>query len=133
MTTEPQLKPIAEMLLLKTRKGEVNWLEEEADDSGTAYAVKLPKAGIVVKFCSPIAEPDYLVLALLDENGHGAIAWDVPQPEPGHPTAAEADWELLNSLFKEARRQATGWDRILKEVQTALASQGPIGLAPSRK
>ena len=127
MPTEPQLKPIAQALLQKTRKGEVNWIEDDSEKSDTAYVVKLPKASIVIKRVNPIAEPDYLILAFLDEKGHAALAWPVDEPEAGTPATATADWNLLLSLYSEARREATGWDKVLQEVETALASQGPIG------
>jgi hypothetical protein len=133
MTTEPQIKPIAETLLHKTRRGEVNWIEEEVGKSGATYAVKLPKAGIVLKFASPVADPDYILLGFRDEKGQVVVAWEVPEPEPAASKVARADWELLHSLFTEARRQATGWDSVLKEVQNALASEGPIGISPARR
>lgn len=130
MTSEPELRPLAQTLLEKTRRGLVNWVEDPSFDD-SAYAVKLQKAGIVIRRVEPIADPDYLVLAFTDDKGRAAIALTADEPEPS--ASVSADWELLLALYTEARRQATGWDVVLSEVRTALSGQGPIGLLPASK
>lgn len=109
----------------------MNWVED--DGSRTAYAVNLPKVGIVLKLVAPVAEPDYLLIALRDERRQVISGWQVDDPEHLQTGVQSADWNLLKSLFDEARKQASGWDKLVSEVKDALASHGRIGLVTSRK
>lgn len=87
----------------------------------------------MVKRVSPPAEPDSLLLGFTDGRGQMIHAWQIDDPEDGGQTAERANWALLLQLFEEARRHAAGWDKMLNEVETALAGQGPIGILPLKK
>jgi hypothetical protein len=61
-------------------------------------------------------------------------SWSVDEPnfDPEHGESIEeadptGDWRLLQGLFAEVHRQATGWDKVVSDVEKALAAKGPIG------
>jgi len=39
-----------------------------------------------------------------------------------------ADWKLLEGLWREAERLATGWDKVIEDVERGINAKGPIGL-----
>jgi hypothetical protein len=114
-----------------------------------SYEVVLPESRLILTYKSPRAEPDVISLQLQDLTGAviGAFAADEPDDSPrgllsgaltvtGTVTGsalippepqAVNDWKLLQELFSEVHLSATGWDRVVKDVEKALASQGPIG------
>lgn len=72
-------------------------------------------------------------LQFLNPEGATVDSWSVEEPDydPEHEGIEEADpdgsWRLLSGLFAEVHRSVTGWDKVIRDVETALASQGPIG------
>jgi hypothetical protein len=61
------------------------------------------------------------------------LAADEPEP-PGPMSAgsfpgpdAAKDWKLLHDLFSEVHLAATGWNKVVSDVEKALAGSGQIG------
>lgn len=72
------------------------------------------------------------MLQLQDPAATTVGSWAVEEPEWDHIDHEEEavkvpDWKLLSELFERVHRHATGWDKVLSDVEKALASQGPIG------
>jgi hypothetical protein len=125
MSTETKLKTLARGLLDKTKAGQVNWIQDREDDK--SYKVILPQSRITLRYTVPRVEPDFITLAFYNADGVivGALKAEEPEPDESNP-----DWELLNSLFTEVHRSAAGWDKVVTEIEKALASPGPIGTLP---
>lgn len=138
----PRLRKIAQSLLEKTRAGQANWVPAAGAD--LQYELKLPESRIVLAYLSPRVEPDYLSLRLHTLSGVAVGALEADEPEPGEPlnppddwaterTEQEVDWKALQPLFVEVHRSVTGWDKVMKDVETALAQPGAIGVSASRE
>jgi hypothetical protein len=117
----------------------VNWAKATAPD--ISYEVVLPESRLVLAYRSPRAEPDVIALHLHDATGAvvGSLAADEPDDvQPGgitgvftlnpspEPQAAK-DWKLLRDLFSEVHLSATGFDKVVKDIEKALAGPGPVG------
>ncbi len=130
------LLTIAQRLLEKSKANEVEWLE----DSGThfvsvtglltgrhgldlpeAVRVVLPESQVYLGYFSPKSNADYIQLDLCTKDGRPVSSW----------TIADGDehWEMMYDLFSEATRAVTGWDVVLKDIETAVGLPGRIGLA----
>ncbi len=138
----PRLRTIAQSLLAKTRAGQANWIRAAGAD--LQYELRLPESRVVLAYLSPRVEPDYLSLQLHTLNGIAVGALEADEPEPGEPlnpadewaaerAEHEADWNVLRPLFDEVHRSVTGWDRVVKDVETALAQPGAIGASANRE
>ena len=138
----PRLRTIAQSLLAKTRAGQANWTRAPGDD--LRYELRLPESRIVLAYLSPRVEPDYLSLQLHTLSGVAVGALEADEPEPGEPlnppddwaterAEHEADWMVLQPLFDEVHRSVTGWDKVMKDVETALARPGAIGVSANRE
>jgi hypothetical protein len=141
-----QLRRIAQSLLAKTKAGQANWGRKvtHSDVPETSYELVLPQSRIVLTYTRPRARPDVVKLQFANADGATVDSWVVEEPDydPEHESIEQADpdgsWRLLSELFSEVHRTVTGWDKVIHDVETALASQGPIGQparhdAPSRK
>lgn len=127
----------ARELLTKTKARQVNWNPKPivSDRSETGYEVVLPQSRIVLRYTIPRAEPDFVTLEFRNSDGLVVDSWSVAEPDENDPNLDEvesSDWRLLHGLFMEVHRQATGWDKVLSDVEKALAAQGSIG-APQRQ
>ncbi|MBY0458928.1 MAG: hypothetical protein K2V38_16440 [Gemmataceae bacterium] len=106
----------------------------------TSYETVLPQSRIVVTYTIPRATADYITLELQNASGVTVDSWALDEPDwgdPQNPLPPEAadpdgDWQRLAALFREVHRRVTGWDKVLSDVEKALASPGPIGLPPGQ-
>jgi len=113
----------------------VNWLRSQAksEPTETSYFVILPESRVVLTYGIPRADLDYISLRIQNEKGETIDSWTVSQPDydPEHESLDTADpdgdWRLLNGLFAEVHKQATGWDKVLSDIEKALAAPGVIG------
>jgi hypothetical protein len=146
LLAEPKLREIARTLLQKTKAGQVNWTPGTRTRNETSYELLLPASRVVLSYISPIAGSDFIQLQLQDTKGMTAGSWSVEEPDWEYLERADdpdadaivPDWKLLAELFEAVHRYVTGWDKVLSDVEAALASQGPIGQpahpeSPSRK
>ncbi len=124
MNPEEKLKALARGLLEKTRARQVNWVPTR--DKDREYTVVLPHSWIRLHYVNPRALPDFITLAFYNAEGVlvGALKAEEPDPEE---QGSNPDWDLLNSLFTEVHRSAAGWDRVVEDIEKALASPGPVG------
>ena len=119
MIPNEKYREIASQLLAKSRANEVNWQAGSSKPS-PSYDVRLPESVIRVAQISPSTEPDYVRVSLCKPNGQPVDHWIVEEGDP--------DWELAYSLYTEAHRCVTGWDRVLTDVEKSLTEEGVIGL-----
>lgn len=119
---------VLEGLLEKARRDEVNWTYERGEKGKPlkgSYTVKLPASSIRIDFISPESDPDFYVARLLNGEGRSVkvvTAQEIP--------AEQAQWDLLKSLWDEAYRAISGWDKALADAQQAVASDDTIGDIP---
>jgi hypothetical protein len=135
-------RQIARTLLAKTKAGQVNWVRKPIMSQGpdTTYEVILPESRIELTYGVPRAEPDFISLRLKNPNGVAVDSWTVDEPDwgdaedpnPAEEADPEGEWRLLYDLFTEVHRQATGWDKVVSDIQRALAESGSIGDSPRR-
>ncbi|MBA4067358.1 MAG: hypothetical protein C0501_27340 [Isosphaera sp.] len=129
---------IARNLLAKTKAGQVNWVRTQAHGQTpeTSYRVFLPQSRVTLSYGVPAARLDYVSLQLQNADGLLVESWVVNDPveDPEHDEIErvdpDGDWRLLSELFREVHRRVTGWDKVLSDVEKALASTGPIGAPP---
>lgn len=87
-------------------------------------------------YTKPRAKPDVVSLLFINPDGLLVDMWAVQEPdydpevEPIEQADPDGDWRLLSGLFAEVHRIVTGWDKVIRDVETALASNGPIGTKP---
>ncbi|HET6575678.1 MAG TPA: hypothetical protein VFG68_18910 [Fimbriiglobus sp.] len=114
----------AQALLAKTRAGQVNWVKRA--ETEPRYEVVLPHSTITLSYTSPRVEPDFITLELFNENDLRVGSWSADKPDPDDGTPSP-DWVLLNALFDEVHRSVTGWDKVVSDIEQALAKPGRIG------
>ena len=103
--------------------------------SGMRYEVTLAQSRIVLTYGIPRVESNFLTLEILNSNGDSIDSWTVDEPDwgdaedPSDPEEVDpyGDWRLLNELFSEVHRAVTGWDKVVSEIEKALAEPGQIG------
>ncbi len=127
-------RTIARNLLAKTKVGQVNWVprtEREYTPNikrTTIYEVVLPGSRIVLSHVIPLSQPDRISLQLLNANGVTVDSWTITDPEVEDQDAdSDGNWKLLSELYSEVHRFVTGWDKVTKEIQSALLSSAVIG------
>jgi hypothetical protein len=132
---ETQLRGIAQNLLKKTQVGEVNWVRGDNTARKKSFEVVLPPSRVVISYLSPIADPDALRLEILDALNIPVMELTVAEPDFEQPGDEDLermpDWKLLSQLLELAHLTATGYDRVLKSIEDALASPGVIGTKPT--
>jgi hypothetical protein len=123
-------------LVAKTKARQVNWTPlqtEREGDQKYSYQLALPHSRVTLTYTIPRVEYDFITLTF--HNAEGAIVdeWRVDAPDEDERSVKhlerdeDADWRLLKALFGEVYRQATGYDRVMSDVQRALAELGVIG------
>lgn len=151
------LRQIAQTLLAKTKAGEVNWILRDSNSlrlaptqalpgevrrprnqapRDTTYEVLLPQSRIVLSYGVPRVEADFVSFQLQNPDGVVVDSFAVDEPDWGdadNPTDPEevdpeGDWRLFHGLWTEVHKQATGWDKVVSDVQRALTSGGRIGM-----
>lgn len=115
-----KIRPTAKKLLEKTLAEQVSWKKLSDSRVSNSFETVFPNSRILISFVSPTAEPDCIVLAFYDRNGVRVGDWTVEEGQ-------QPDWTLLNDLLAEANRSATGWDKVLEDVDKALDTEGLIG------
>ena len=111
---------IARGLLEKTQRHEARWRPDSVDDF--AYVVYLPGSRIRIALESNTEAFNKVVSFTVSD------ADDVPVGRL-EGRNDEAVGQVLHTLFNEASRVATKWDKVLQEVERALSSEGLIGAA----
>jgi hypothetical protein len=145
-TPVEKLRNFARGLLNRTKARQVNWipLQTRGRPPETPYELILPESRITLGYTIPAADPDFITLRLQNADGVTVDEWRVEEPDYDPETESldqadpDGDWRLLTELFGEVHRQATGYDRVLSDVEKALAALGTIGKpagpeSPSRK
>jgi hypothetical protein len=130
-----QLRRIVEHLLAKTKAGQAHWSRKATDGEipETSYELVLPQSRIVITYTRPRARPDFVNLQFINPDGILVDAWKVEEPdydpdvEPIEQADPDGSWRLVSNLFFEIHRTVTGWDKVIRDVEAALASPGPIG------
>lgn len=93
----------------------------------------LPQARVVLTHATPRARPDVVSLCLSNLDGTSVDEWAVEEPDYDPDTERldqvdpTGDWELMRDFFAEVHRHATGYDRIIKSIEDAIATPGVIG------
>jgi len=108
--------------------------------TGMRYEVVLPLSRIVLTYGIPRAESDFLSLEILNSESITVDSWTVDEPDWGSPddpndpeeVDPDGDWRLLYELFSEVHRNVTGWDKVVNDIEKALAEPGKVG-TPSNK
>lgn len=122
----------------------MNWVPapSRSEPPEYVYQLALPESRVLLTYTTPIIEADFITLRLLNADGVTVDEWRVEEPdydpdigETLEQADPDGDWRLMKGLFGEVHRQATGYDRVISDVEKALASLGVIGLpapAPPR-
>jgi hypothetical protein len=127
---------MAEGLLAKTKARQVNWVlvPNREEPPAYSYQLLLPDSRITLTFTVPRADLDFITLRFQNTEGVIVDEWRVEEPdydpdEIGSLEKADpnGDWRLMKELFGEVHRQATGYDRVISDVEKALAALGRIG------
>lgn len=113
--------------------------ETSSEYPETAYQVVLSQGRLVLSYGIPYAALDYVALHIRNTQGTVVESWKVNEPDDEdydqngnyRDSQGYEDWKLLSGLFHEVHRRATGWDRVLSEIEKALAGQGVIGERPT--
>ncbi len=113
MIPATKFREIAQGLLDKTRAGKLPWERGQTDTSG--FHVHLPGSIIRIEYVSPSTEPDYVVTGFHNLKGEEAGRWFVRD--------GEEDWELASTLYKEAHKTATGWDKVVADIERFLSEK----------
>jgi hypothetical protein len=118
---------IAASLLTKTREGKIKWVLDPGSQGSKQdrwqpdnyrprnnYFFQLPNSKVELRFESPSTEVDRIILAFRNPTGLEVGRW----------TAEEGldEWTLASELYEEVDRQVSGWDKVLKDVETFLAN-----------
>jgi hypothetical protein len=101
----------------------------------TRYQLVLPKSRVVLTYGVPRAYPDFVTVQFLNPDGVVVDSWTVEEPDwggeddPKPPSVADPDgnWEAAAGLFRAVHNRATGWDEVIRDIETAVASPEPIG------
>lgn len=115
---EERFRRIAQRLLTKTSAGDVLWKVMGPDRK--SFVVNFEKSRVRLAFESPRAEPDKITLSVLDDSDQPVDDWLVYE--------GEDDWKLLHGLFLKASISATGWDKVVEDVENNLQREGQVGL-----
>jgi hypothetical protein len=117
-----KLREIAASLVEKSEKNQVHWRELGVRE-GIGYEVPLADSLVQVIYQSPKANPDTVSLCIVGGPQRKSVGTlvgaDVPEDQ--------SDWLLLKSLFDDAHRAVTHWDKVLDSVERALKTEGVIG------
>ena len=117
---------VIEKLIHRTQESEVRWQSMRQYD-GPCYYVAFPGADLQVLRSSRHSDPAYISITLVTTSGD----------EIGNLLVHENEthWDLASTLWKEAARCATGWDKVLKTIKKTLKKSGLIGeeRRPSRE
>jgi hypothetical protein len=122
MIPDDRLREIAKQLLARTRANAVEWKVDSDNTAGGAFLLLvLPHSQIRILSFSPKAEPDRVVMQVCNEAGRRVAELRADE--------GDEDWELLRQLHDEAYRYATGWDKVLSDIEDAIFKSGKIGLS----
>jgi hypothetical protein len=115
-----RFREILRKLLDKSRKGEVHWIQVQKP---TTFFELAPDAQskIRVGHFSPEGAPDWGI-AEFEVNG------DVIARITAEDDGKSEDYALLNALWQDAHRYVFGWDKVLQKLETALQSEGVVGI-----
>lgn len=135
-TPANKLRDYARELYGRTKARRVHWiaLPQRGRPPETPYELVLPESRVVLSYWVPAATADFITLRLQNADGVTVDEWRVEEPDydPDEGQTLEqadpdGDWRLLNDLFGEVHREATGYDRVLSDVELALKALGTIG------
>ncbi|HVA62884.1 MAG TPA: hypothetical protein VNF74_04095 [Terriglobales bacterium] len=115
MSGDEKFVGVLQAMLEKARKDEIAWRKI----GGTSYRVDFPASAIEIHYVNPSFEPDSYHARLLNARGESVKTLSSAEEEP--------QWPLLSSLYAEAERFVSGWDRALLDAEAAVASAGRVG------
>ena len=135
-TPVARLRQMARELLDKTRARQVNWVPapNRNEPPEFPYRLILPDSRVTLTYTRTRASEDFITLRFQNADGVTVDEWRVEEPEY-YPDVGQTleqadpdgDWRLMKELFGEVHREATGYDRVISDVEKALASLGVIG------
>ncbi len=120
MIPTDKFKQLFQRLLERSRKGQVEWLQDRT--STYSFNVQLPESLMRIQRISPRTDPDYFQLDLYNKDGVRILSQIADESE------TDNDWlPLLSQLYEEAFRCVTGWDKVLADLEAAVASESHVG------
>lgn len=137
--TPPEvLRGMSRDLLARTKARQVNWVPVVVPDTEPpeyVYRLVLPDSCVTITYTTPMILSDFITLRFQNADGVTVDEWRVEAPpydadagETDESVDVVGDWRLMKGLFGEVHREATGYDRVISDVEKALASLGVIGL-----
>lgn len=118
-TTVGRFRQLLTLILEKSRGDAVSW----QPTGSVGYTANFPGEEIQVRYVTPASDNDYYRAALC--RGRDELL-------SVSATENDADWGLLASLYAEAERIATGWDKAMAEIEEALKSGWRPTSVPAR-
>lgn len=123
MIPTDKLIAVLASLLERSKRDEVFWARaEQSGFGGGGVIVRFPKSAIELEYHGSTHEPDTINVYVRNENGDPVTTLDAKENGP--------NWVLVKSLWDEALRITTGWDRTLHDIERAIQSQTIVGEQP---
>jgi hypothetical protein len=132
MIPDDKLIQLLSQLLVRSRKDEVHWgvdpLPPKFPGSSMSFRVDVGTSAISIHFVRPPSDADFFLVRISNTAGFVVATKRVPVDAEGEN---EKMWlTLLQELYCEAERLATGWDKVLSELEQAVTSPSPVGDVP---
>jgi len=129
------MREFAEKLNRKSGENQVRWIPENMAfppngmSNMTFYRVLLPSAVFRVGLLRPHSNPDFFSARL--EIREGLILGRLDANVEAAEESEAEDSQLLASLFFDAERVTTGWDKLLTTIESTFDSDQIIGEIPA--
>ena len=127
MIPEQEMIDVANRLLEKTERDEIEWKETRvgAETIFGSYDFTEGRVQIRIVFVSPRAEPDHYVLSVSTDNRLvGKLVVGRDDSDAAAP---------LEQLHRQAERTAVKWDKALEQLREFLSSDRVLGKVPTAK
>lgn len=100
-----------------TTRQKIKWTKIQVSVEGyrtlrDALVAEFPNSIVQLLFLQPTADPDYFRVEFMNKEGETVARWDVD--------AEDEDFKAVKDLYMEAYRIATGWDKILADINQSL-------------
>ncbi len=123
MIPTDKVRAILERLAERSKNDKVRWTTGgRPNGDGLSYVVKFPNSSLAIQLVTPVAEPDYYEILLLDAIGHCADSIVVHEEDEL--------FALTESLYNDAHRHVTGWDKVLADIELGVNVPDVVGLPP---
>lgn len=102
-----------------TTRKKVKWTKTPASVEGyrtskDALIAEFPNSVVQLMFLQPTVDPDFFRVEFKNKDGESVACWDVDADSEG--------FETVKDLYMDAYRVATGWDKILADINQSLES-----------